>query len=82
MFHDNHEKINFHGKRADAIVKSMLQHSLASSGTKELTDINALCDNYSRLAYHNLRSKESQQHELPSLNITLQTDFDNKHWSR
>ncbi|MES1218593.1 MAG: ATP-binding protein [Bacteroidota bacterium] len=73
----NHEKINFHGKRADAIVKSMLQHSLARSGTKELTDINALSGNYSRLAYHNFQSKESQQSPSSSLQVTLHTDFDN-----
>ena len=51
-------KINHHGKRADAIVKSMLQHSRSSSGIKEPTDINALCDEYLRLAYHGLRAKD------------------------
>ena len=45
-------KIAHHGKRADAIVKGMLQHSRTSSGQKELTDINALADEYLRLAYH------------------------------
>jgi len=55
---DNHEKITFHGKRADAIVKGMLQHSRSSSGVKEPTDINALADEYLRLAYHGLRAKE------------------------
>lgn len=54
----NLEKINHHGKRADAIVKSMLQHSRASSGKKEPTDINALCDEYVRLAYHGFRAKD------------------------
>ncbi|MBS1545739.1 MAG: hypothetical protein JST14_19025, partial [Bacteroidetes bacterium] len=54
----NEEKIMHHGKRADAIVKSMLQHSRSSSGQKELTDINALCDEYLRLAYHGLRAKD------------------------
>src|SRR4026208_166074 len=54
----NLEKITHHGKRADAIVKSMLQHSRANSGKKELTDINALCDEYLRLAYHGLRAKD------------------------
>src|SRR5690349_18995088 len=44
----NLEKINHHGKRADAIVKSMLQHSRSSSGKKEFTDINALADEYLR----------------------------------
>ena len=43
---ENEEKINHHGKRADAIVKGMLQHSRSSSGVKEPTDINALCDEY------------------------------------
>ena len=48
----NLEKINHHGKRADGIVKGMLQHSRTSSGQKELTDINALADEYFRLAFH------------------------------
>ena len=54
----NQEKINYHGKRADAIVKSMLQHSRISTGQKELTDINLLADEYLRLAYHGLRAKD------------------------
>lgn len=54
----NLEKIRHHGKRADAIVKGMLQHSQSGSGTKELTDINALADEYIRLAYHGLRAKD------------------------
>jgi two-component system, NtrC family, sensor kinase len=54
----NLEKINHHGKRADAIVKGMLQHSRASSGQKEPTDINALADEYLRLSYHGLRAKD------------------------
>src|SRR4030095_7486785 len=49
---DNEEKINHHGKRADSIVKGMLQHSRSSSGQKEPTDINALADEYLRLAFH------------------------------
>jgi hypothetical protein len=53
----NSEKINHHGKRADAIVKGMLQHSRTSSGQKEPTDINALADEYLRLAYHGFRQK-------------------------
>lgn len=52
------EKITHHGKRADAIVKSMLQHSRTSTGQKELTDINALCDEYIRLAYHGQRARD------------------------
>ncbi len=66
----NLEKINFHGKRADGIVKSMLQHSRKSSGQKELTDINALCDEYLRLSYHGLRAKDK------SFNAKFETDFD------
>ena len=67
---DNEEKINHHGKRADAIVKGMLQHSRSSSGIKESTDINALCDEYLRLSYHGLRAKDK------SFNATIKTDFD------
>ena len=54
----NSEKINHHGKRAADIVKGMLQHSRSSSGVKEPTDINALCDEYLRLTYHGLRAKD------------------------
>jgi len=68
---DNEQKINHHGKRADAIVKGMLQHSRSSSGVKEPADINALCDEYLRLAYHGLRAKDK------SFNATMKTDFDN-----
>jgi len=67
---DNEEKINHHGKRADAIVKSMLQHSRVSTGKKEPTDINALADEYLRLAYHGLRAKDK------SFNANMKTDFD------
>ena len=67
---NNEEKINHHGKRADAIVKGMLQHSKSSSGTKEPTDINALCDEYLRLAYHGLRAKDK------TFNSKFETDFD------
>jgi signal transduction histidine kinase len=66
----NLEKINHHGKRADAIVKGMLQHSRSSSGVKEPTNINALADEYLRLAYHGLRAKDK------SFNATLKTDYD------
>lgn len=55
----NQEKINHHGKRAASIVKGMLEHSKVSTGKKEPTDINALVDEYSRLAYSNLRSKNN-----------------------
>ena len=68
---ENEEKINHHGKRADAIVKGMLQHSRTGSGQKEPTDINALADEYLRLAYHGLRAKEK------SFNAKFETSFDN-----
>jgi ligand-binding sensor domain-containing protein/signal transduction histidine kinase len=68
---DNEEKINYHGKRADSIVKGMLQHSRSSSGQKESTDINALADEYLRLSYHGMRAKNK------TFNAILQTDFDN-----
>ena len=66
----NEEKINHHGKRADAIVKGMLQHSQSASGVKEPIDINALADEYFRLAYHGLRAKDK------NFNATLKTEFD------
>ena len=66
----NLEKINHHGKRAGDIVKGMLQHSRSSSGQKELTDINALADEYLRLAYHGLRAKDK------TFNAAMKTDFD------
>ena len=65
----NLEKINHHGKRADAIVKGMLQHSQTSTGKKEPTNINALADEYLRLAYHGLRAKDK------GFNATLKTEF-------
>jgi two-component system NtrC family sensor kinase len=55
---ENEEKINFHGKRADAIVKGMLQHSRANTGTREPVDINKLVDECIRLSYHGLRAKD------------------------
>ncbi|MEO8772373.1 MAG: ATP-binding protein [Ferruginibacter sp.] len=67
---ENEQKINHHGKRADAIVKGMLQHSQSSTGKKEPTAINALCDEYLRLSYHGLRAKDK------SFNATIKTDFD------
>ena len=68
----NEEKINHHGKRADAIVKGMLQHSRSRAGQKELTDINALCDEYLHLTYHGLRAKDK------SFNATMKTVFDER----
>jgi signal transduction histidine kinase len=68
---ENEKKILHHGKRADAIVKSMLQHSRSSSGKKEPTDINTLADEYLRLAYHGLRAKDK------SFNAKFETELDN-----
>ncbi len=67
---ENHEKINHHGKRAETIVKGMLQHSRTSSGQKEPTDINALAEEHLRLAFHGLRAKDK------AFNAKLETDFD------
>ncbi|MFZ1321062.1 MAG: ATP-binding protein [Ignavibacteria bacterium] len=67
---ENEEKIKHHGKRAEGIVKGMLQHSRTSSGVKEPTNINALADEYLRLAYHGLRAKDK------TFNATMKTDFD------
>jgi two-component system, NtrC family, sensor kinase len=66
----NEEKINHHGKRADSIVKGMLEHSRNASGQKEPTDINQLADEYLRLSYHGLRAKDK------NFNAELVTDFD------
>jgi signal transduction histidine kinase len=66
----NLEKINHHGRRADGIVKGMLQHSRSNSGQKASTDINALVDEYLRLAYHGLRAKDK------TFNAVLKTEFD------
>ncbi len=67
---ENQQKILHHGKRADSIVKGMLQHSRSTNGVKEPTDINALADEYLRLAYHGLRAKDK------SFNASMKTDFD------
>jgi len=84
---DNEKKIVHHGRRADSIVKNMLQHSRTNAGQKELTDINALADEYLRLSYHGLRARDAQraggtQHsadaELPegkSFTASMKTDF-------
>ena len=66
----NLEKINHHGQRASSIVKGMLEHSRASTGVKEPTDLNALADEFLRLAYHGLRAKDN------NFNATLETHFD------
>ncbi|MGA9240223.1 sensor histidine kinase, partial [Robiginitalea sp.] len=67
---ENLAKISHHGNRADSIVKGMLQHSRSSSGKKEPTDLNALADEYLRLAYHGLRAKNK------SFNAKMETEFD------
>lgn len=67
---ENEKKINFHGKRADAIVKGMLQHSRVGIGHKEPTDLNRLVDEYLRLSYQGLRTRDS------SFNSKIETDFD------
>lgn len=66
----NQDKISNHGKRADTIVKSMLQHSRNNSGLKEHTDINKMADEYLQLAYHGLRAKDK------NFNITMETNYD------
>jgi len=72
----NLEKINHHGKRADAIVRGMLQHSRMSPGQRELTDINALCDEYLRIAYQGFRAKDKSLNAV-STAIGIKTEFDN-----
>ena len=66
----NLSKINQHGKRASDIVKGMLEHSRKSTGEKEITDINALCEEYFRLSYHGLRAKNKD------FNASIETNFD------
>jgi len=67
---DNEQKINHHGKRADAIVKGMLQHSRSGTSANELTNINTLADEYLRLSYHGLRAQDKNFH------AAMTTDFD------
>ena len=71
---ENEQKINHHGKRADAIVKGMLQHSRTSSGQKNLQILMSCADEYLRLAYHGLRAKDK------SFNAEIKTDFDELNW--
>jgi len=66
----NLAKISFHGKRADGIVKSMLEHSRTASGKKELTDINQLADEYARLSFHGMRAKDDR------FQVVIRTEFD------
>jgi signal transduction histidine kinase len=70
LLKENLQKISYHGKRADSIVKNMLQHSRKSTGRREPTDINALVDEYLRLSYHGLRAKDK------AFNAILETHFD------
>lgn len=67
---ENEQKINYHGRRADSIVKGMLQHSRKGAGVKEPTDLNALCDEYLRLAYHGYKAKDK------TFNAEFETHFD------
>jgi len=66
----NQEKINHHGKRAESIVKGMLEHSRAGTGEKQLTNINVLADEFLKLSYHGLRAKDK------TFNAGLTTRFD------
>ncbi|MEZ0610507.1 ATP-binding protein [Fibrella sp. WM1] len=68
--HQNVSKIGHHGQRAASIVRGMLQHSRASTGEKNRTDLNALGDEYLRLSYHGLRAKDK------TFNATLHTSLD------
>ncbi|WP_075352499.1 hypothetical protein [Algoriphagus marinus] len=62
---ENLSKINHHGKRADTIVKGMLEHSRANKGEKSLTDLNALADEFVRLSYHGIRAKDKSFNAVP-----------------
>ncbi|RIK66968.1 hypothetical protein DCC62_24965, partial [candidate division KSB1 bacterium] len=66
----NAEKINHHGKRADGIVKSMMQHARGSSGQRESTDINHLLDEAVNLTYHGMRANDA------AFNITIEKEYD------
>ena len=67
---ENQQKISQHGKRADFIVKGMLEHSRKNTGEKQLTDMNVLCDEFLKLSYHGLRAKDK------SFNAEIVTHFD------
>jgi signal transduction histidine kinase len=66
----NARKITEHGKRADSIVRGMLQHSRGQSGERQPTDVNALLEEYVNLSYHGMRAQDS------SFNITVERDYD------
>jgi nitrogen fixation/metabolism regulation signal transduction histidine kinase len=67
---NNEDKIIVHGKRAESIVKGMLQHSRSGLGQKESTDINSLTDEFLRLSYHGVRAKDK------NFNVKLNTNYD------
>ena len=78
---ENLQKISHHGSRASSIVKGMLDHSRESTGEKESTDINALCDEYLRLSYHGFKAKDNNftgefeldlEADIPSVQIVTQ----------
>ncbi|HET9434970.1 MAG TPA: ATP-binding protein, partial [Chitinophagaceae bacterium] len=66
----NLEKINHHGKRVDDIVKSMLQHSRVGNLVKEPVNVNALCEESVKLAYHGFKAKEK------TFQASVETHFD------
>ena len=66
----NLEKIHHHGKRASSIVKGMLDHSRTGNNEKQPTDINAIVEEYIRLAYHGIRAKDK------TFNADYKTDLD------
>ncbi len=74
---ENEQKINHHGKRADGIVKGMLEHSRSGSGQKAPTDINALAGEYLRLSFHGLRAKDKSFNAVP-IAIGMVTHFDER----
>jgi two-component system, NtrC family, sensor kinase len=67
---ENEKKINQHGKRADAIIKGMLQHSRSNSSVKEPTNINVLADEYLRISYRGIHAKDN------TFNVNIKKDFD------
>ena len=78
---ENEKKIRHHGKRADSIVKGMLEHSRVGTGERELTNINILADEFLNLSYHGLRAKDKNfiaelitnfDEKLPKVNISAQ----------
>jgi signal transduction histidine kinase len=68
--HQNLLRINQHGRRASAIVKGMLEHARTSTGQKAPTDLNALLEEYGKLAYHSLRAKDKAFEAKLTLHLT------------